>query len=54
MGVEMIFYAILPVLLLTIRTLGSALVLLVISIVICYFIRSALHAQHEASIPQPR
>jgi len=53
-GVEMIFYVIFPLLLLTIRTHRSALVLLVISIVICYFIRSALHAQHVASIPQPR
>jgi peptidoglycan/LPS O-acetylase OafA/YrhL len=53
-GVEMIFYVILPVLLLTIRTHRSALVLLVISIVTCYFIRSALHAQHNASIPQAR
>lgn len=53
-GAEMIFYAIFPVLLLTIRTHRSALVLLVISTVISYLIRSALHAQYLASIPQPR
>ena len=53
-GVEMIFYAIFPVLILTIRTHRSALVLLVMSIVISYLIRQALHAQHVALIPQPR
>ena len=45
-GAEMIFYVIFPVLLLTIRTHKSALLFLIISIVACYFIRSALHMQH--------
>lgn len=45
-GAEMIFYAIFPVLLLTIRTHRAALIFLIISIVVCYFIRSALHTQH--------
>ncbi len=49
-GVEMIFYVILPVLFLTIRTHRSALVLLVVSIMISYLIRSGLHAQHVAAI----
>ena len=53
-GVEMIFYAIFPVLLQTIRTHRSSLVLLVMSIVVSYLIKQALHAQHIALIPQPR
>jgi peptidoglycan/LPS O-acetylase OafA/YrhL len=53
-GVEMIFYAIFPVLVLTIRTCRSALVLLVISIIICYAIRSSLHLQYIALTPQSK
>jgi peptidoglycan/LPS O-acetylase OafA/YrhL len=53
-GVEMIFYAIFPVLILTIRTHRSALVLLLMSIMISYFIRSALHTQYLTLTPQPR
>lgn len=51
-GVEMIFYVIFPVLLLTLRTHRSALVFLLASIVICGSIRSALHMQHLSTIPQ--
>jgi len=51
-GIEMIFYAIFPVLILTIRTCRSALVLLVMSIMISYITRLGLHAQHVASVPQ--
>lgn len=54
MGVEMIFYVIFPVLILAIRTHGSALGLLVISIVVSYLIRSSLNVQHVASIPQSK
>jgi peptidoglycan/LPS O-acetylase OafA/YrhL len=45
-GVEMIFYAIFPVLLLTIRTHRSALIFLIISIAVSCYIRTALHHQH--------
>ncbi len=50
----MIFYALFPVLLLTVRTHRAALVLLIISIVISYSLRAALHAQHLSMVPQPR
>lgn len=53
-GVEMIFYTIFPVLLLTIRTCRLALVLLVLSIIISYLIRSALHTQYITTIPQTK
>ena len=53
-GVEMIFYAILPVLILMVRTHRSALVFLFMSIVISHLIRSALHAQHLALTPPTR
>jgi len=52
-GVEMIFYAIFPVLLLTIRTHKSALMVLIISIAVSCFIRSALHSQHIDFASQP-
>lgn len=52
-GVEMIFYALFPVLVLTIRTHRSALVFLVISVVVSYYVRSELHAQHVRLTPQP-
>lgn len=51
-GIEMIFYAIFPVLILTIRTCRSALALLVMSIIVSYITRLGLHEQHIASIPQ--
>jgi peptidoglycan/LPS O-acetylase OafA/YrhL len=53
-GVEMIFYFIFPVLLLTIRTHRSALTLLIVSIMLSYFIRSALHTQYLTVTPQPK
>ncbi|MEW6512984.1 MAG: acyltransferase [Pseudomonadota bacterium] len=53
-GVEMIFYAIFPVLILLIRTHRFALVFLVISVIVSYSVQSALHAQHLATIPQPK
>jgi peptidoglycan/LPS O-acetylase OafA/YrhL len=53
-GVEMIFYAMVPLLLMTIRTQRSALVLLAVSVVVSCLIRSALHLQHEASIPKAK
>lgn len=52
-GVEMIFYAIFPVLLLTIRTPRSALAFLIISIVVSCAIRSLLHAQYIIFPTQP-
>jgi len=51
-GIEMVFYAIFPVLILTIRTCRSAFIFLVISVMISYITRLGLHAQHIASIPQ--
>lgn len=45
-GVEMIFYAIFPVLLLTLRNHKSALIFLFFAIVVSGLIRSALHTQH--------
>ena len=51
-GVEMIFYTIFPVLLLTIRTHRSALFFLVISVFVSCTIRVALHEQHIHS-PTP-
>jgi len=53
-GVEMIFYAMLPVLILTIRTHRSALMLLVASILISHYTRTVLHMQHLSMNPQPR
>lgn len=53
-GVEMIFYALFPVLILTIRTPRAALVLLATSIIISYSLRAALHAQHLSMVPRPR
>ncbi len=53
-GVEMVFYALFPVLLLSVRTHRSALVFLIISVIVSYCIRSALHAQHVSMVPQPK
>ncbi|MFI3121772.1 MAG: acyltransferase [Methylococcaceae bacterium] len=53
-GVEMIFYAIFPVLVLAIRTCRSAFVLLVISVIISCTIRSSLHLQYIATTPQSK
>lgn len=51
-GVEMIFYAILPVLLLTVRSSKGTLVLVLASLLISYASRSVLHVhfQHTASL----
>lgn len=53
-GVEMIFYAVFPVLLLTVRTPRTALVLLIVSTIVSYSLRAALHAQHLNMTPQPK
>ena len=53
-GVEMIFYALFPVLILTIRTHKSALAFMVLSVVISYYVRSGLHAQYLNTTPLPR
>jgi peptidoglycan/LPS O-acetylase OafA/YrhL len=53
-GVEMIFYTIFPVLLMTLRTHRSVLVMVGISFVLSCLIRSALHAQETASTPNTR
>jgi peptidoglycan/LPS O-acetylase OafA/YrhL len=53
-GVEMIFYAIFPVLLLTIRTHRSALIFLIISIAVSYCIRTALQHQTPEWLGPPR
>ncbi len=45
-GVEMIFYVLFPVLLLTLPNHKSALIFLIISIAVSYSSRSALHIQH--------
>jgi len=53
-GVEMIFYALFPVLILTIRTHKSALLFMVLSVVISYYVRSGLHAQYLSTTPLPK
>ncbi len=53
-GVEMIFYGVLPVLLLLMKTHRSAFILLILSIVVSSTLRSALHVQLinvEPSLP---
>ena len=49
-GVEMIFYAIFPVLLMTIRTPASTLMLVVISIFVTYAARTLLDAHYEHTV----
>lgn len=53
-GVEMIFYAIFPVLLLLIKTPKSAFLLLIFSIVVSCALRSALHYQYLSLDPSAR
>lgn len=53
-GVEMIFYAIFPVILLSVRSLRAAFWLMLAGILISYLTRSALHQQHMALIPLPK
>ncbi|MEJ1365049.1 MAG: acyltransferase [Candidatus Sedimenticola sp. (ex Thyasira tokunagai)] len=49
-GIEMIFYAILPVLLLTVRTRFATLILVVISILVTYAARLSLHGHFEITV----
>lgn len=51
-GVEMLFYAILPILLLTVRSRFSTLLLVVVSIIATYAARSVLHTHYENTVPQ--
>lgn len=53
-GVEMIFYAIFPVLILQLRDHRSALAFLLLSLLVSYVTRAALTAQHFALTPQPK
>ncbi len=53
-GVEMLFYVILPVLLLTVRTSKGMLLLVVASILISYASNSTLYAHYELTVPQYR
>jgi len=50
----MIFYAFFPVLILVIRSHRSALLLLIISFIASYCIRTVLHAQYLSTSPQPK
>lgn len=49
-GIEMIFYAILPVLLLTVRSNSATLILVVISIIVTYAARLSLHGHYEFTV----
>ena len=51
-GVEMIFYAIFPVLLMTIRTREGALLFVLVSIVITYAARSSLQIHYEHTVSE--
>lgn len=51
-GVEMLFYAILPVLLLTVRTMTATLALLLASLLVSYIMRSSLHFHYEHTLSQ--
>lgn len=53
-GVEMIFYALFPVVLLLIRSHRSALWLVLVTIVTSYAMRTGLHEQHLATNPRPQ
>lgn len=53
-GVEMIFYALFPVVLLLIRSHRSALGLVLVTIVTSYAMRTGLHEQHLATNPRPQ
>ena len=49
-GVEMLFYAILPVLMLTVRSSKGTLMLVVISVLVTFAARSALHLHYENTV----
>ncbi len=49
-GVEMLFYVILPVLLLTIRTRSSTLLLVLLSILVTYAARTSLHEHYHYTV----
>ena len=49
-GVEMLFYAILPILLLTVRSSKGVLMLVVASILVAYASRSVLHTHFENTV----
>ena len=53
-GVEMIFYVIFPVLLLTIKTSRQALVLMILLSLVSYFARYQLNAEYLRTDPKPR
>lgn len=53
-GIEMIFYALFPVLILLLRDHRSALAFLLFSLVVSYATRAALTAQYLALTPQPK
>lgn len=53
-GVEMIFYAVFPVLLLALRNPRAALLFLLGSLIVSHAIRAGLHAQHLALVPRPK
>ena len=53
-GVEMIFYAIFPVLLLLIRTHRAALIFLIVTIVVSCILRSVLHSEYLSANPTAR
>lgn len=51
-GVEMLFYAIFPVLLLTVRSVSATLVLLLLSVAVTYAARSILQTHFESHVSQ--
>lgn len=52
-GVEMVFYAFFPVLLIGIRSLRAAFWFLLFSILVSTVTRAALHLEYEATVPKP-
>ena len=53
-GVEMIFYVVFPVLILTIRSHRTALLFLVATLLISYAVRYGLHLQHVAGVAKTK
>ncbi|HNV58842.1 MAG TPA: acyltransferase [Rhodoferax sp.] len=51
-GVEMLFYAIFPVLLLTVRSMSATLVLLLLSVAVTYAAQSTLQTHFESHVSQ--
>ena len=49
-GIEMIFYAILPVLLLTVRTNSATIIMVFVSILVTYAARLSLHGHYEFTV----